>query len=53
MIWPFDPSSFSVSYRILNNPSVIVDLPLPVLPTIPIFDLDLISNDIFFMTVGS
>lgn len=53
MISPFVPSSLLANSKILNNPKVIVDFPLPVLPTIPILAFESISKDIFFMTVGS
>lgn len=53
MISPFVPSSLFVNSKILNSPKVIVDFPLPVLPTIPILAFESISNEIFFITVGS
>ncbi len=52
-IYPRVPSSFFASYKILKNPKVIVDFPLPVLPTIPIFALESMSNEMFLITVGS
>ena len=45
-IYPF------IASRILNNDKVMVDLPAPVLPTTPIFSLDLIETVIFFNAGG-
>lgn len=53
MICPLVPSSLFANSKILSNPKVMVDFPLPVLPTIPILALESISNEIFLITVGS
>ena len=45
-IYPF------IASNILNNDKVIVDLPAPVLPTTPIFSLDLIETVKFFNAGG-
>ena len=49
-IVPFVPSQFYAIYSILNSPKVILDFPLPVLPTIPTFDIGSILNDMFLIT---
>ena len=53
LIYPRTELLSAANSKILINPKVIVDLPLPVLPTTPIFSPLEILNEIPLMTWGS